>query len=96
MKLPLVAIGFSLCLVALSIFQSILTTRDVSQQQRSLFQQYLIDPIVKTGSLLDLTSDSPPKDDDGDKPRTIDKPLNIVLLYADDWRHDGRYKYCAA
>jgi len=89
MKLPLVAIGFSLCLVALSIFQSILSTRDVSQQQRSLFQQYLIDPIIKTSSLLDLTSDSP-SNDDGDKPRTIDKPLNIVLLYADDWRHDGR------
>ena len=26
----------------------------------------------------------------GDEPVKIEKPLNIVILYADDWRHDGK------
>jgi len=29
------------------------------------------------------------KEDEGDKPKDIGKPLNVVIMYGDDWRHDA-------
>ena len=78
-------IGLVLALVGFSIFDSSQTTQNV-KQQRSLLQQYLIDP---TSAFFELSDDADSDGRDGDAPRQVDKPLNIVLLYADDWRHDA-------
>lgn len=80
-----IVMGVVLTLAVLSIFESSQATQQ-QKEQRSLLQQYLIDP---TSAYFDVTDDSGKSSSDGDAPRQIDKPLNIVLLYADDWRHDA-------
>lgn len=80
-----IAIGVVITLLAVNILESTQSIRNYGLQPRILFQQYLIDPAF---SYLDLKDDSE-SDRGGDAPKQIDKPLNIVLLYADDWRHDA-------
>ena len=48
--------------------------KSISSHQRSLLQEYWLEA---SNSVLPWTTDTP------------NKPLNIVLLYADDWRHDA-------
>jgi hypothetical protein len=33
------------------------------------------------------TADTP--NEKNDQPKEIDKPLNVVIMYGDDWRHDA-------
>ncbi|CAB9516457.1 Extracellular sulfatase SULF-1 [Seminavis robusta] len=93
-SLKQITVGLVLCMTVLSIFQSSHSTHSVSQ--RSLFQQYnswITQATAATTSSsnfwLFAATDENNNDDADNKPREIGKPLNIVLLYADDWRHDA-------
>jgi arylsulfatase len=72
-------IAFIVLSTVSTIFRSSLVTTGVAQ--RSLLEHYwLAAPFLATAD---------DADNDRNKPQEIGKPLNIVLLYADDWRHDA-------
>ena len=73
-----IALGFSLAVAIVTILGSFQATQGVTQ--RSLMQQYWSD----TSSNFFATTD-----EQQSTHKNNNKPLNIVLLYADDWRHDA-------
>ena len=92
---------FSLVFTAsVSIYRSSYYSSDNDSEGGSIFQQYsesqfrleageplLGDHKASKGKLhgnIKVKSN----DQEDDKPVLIDKPLNVVVLYADDWRHD--------